>query len=72
MKLKSRKPQPLLKSRSAQNAVALPEDSGPHVLIPSSLSEGVKWMQDTFTHCSDLVCRQLTIGLSSERQAAVF
>ena len=72
MKLKSRKPQPLLKPRSAQKAIELPEDSGPHVLVPSALDEGVKWMQEAFTHCSDLVCRQFTIGLTSERKAALF
>lgn len=72
MKLKSRRPQPLLKPRSAQKAIELPEDSGPHVLVPSALDEGVKWMQEAFTHCSDLVCRQFTIGLTSERKAALF
>lgn len=72
MKLKSKRPQPLLKMRTREKIMELPEDSGPHVLIEKSLEKNVSWMQEAFSRCSDVVCRKLTIGYESPCQAAVF
>lgn len=72
MKLIGKKPRPLMKPKQSVPLVELPEDSGPHVLIKTVVQENIQWMQECFSSCSDLVCREFTVGYESPKAAAVF
>ena len=63
-KLKLQRPQMVAPSSDSASAAQAP--------LEGVLTRDMKWLQDRYVRCSDLVYRQFTVGGRQERQAAIF